>query len=171
MVFLQIDKASILKDTIKYLKELEARVEELESGMDSVDFEARPRRNSLDVVEQTSGNYENRNVDNVKKSWINKRKVCDIDESHETGSELNRVIPKDGLITSDVKVSMKELEVIIEIRSPSKEFLLMLDIMDAINNLHLDVHTFQSSTLKGVVIVTYDYTHSNRFHCFLLFQS
>ena len=169
-MFLQIDKASILKDTIKHLKELEARVEELESGMDSVDFEARPRRNSLDVVEQTSGNYENRNVDNVKKSWINKRKACDIDENQETRSELNRVIPKDGLLTSDVKVSIKELEVIIEIRCPSREFL-MLDIMDAINNLHLDVHTFQSSTLKGVVIVTYDYTHSNRFHCFLLFHS
>ncbi|XWS35786.1 hypothetical protein CRYUN_Cryun20dG0025800 [Craigia yunnanensis] len=143
----EIDKASILKDTIKYLKELEARVEELESCIGSVDFEARPRRNSLDVVEQTSDNYENRKVDNVKKSWINKRKICDIDESHETGSELNRVIPKDGLITSDVKVSIKELEVIIEIRCPSREFLL-LDIMDAINNLHLDVHTFQSSTLE-----------------------
>ncbi|XVF80066.1 hypothetical protein PTKIN_Ptkin15bG0040800 [Pterospermum kingtungense] len=150
----EIDKASILNDTIKYLKDLEARVEELESCMDSVDFEARPRRNSLDVVEQTSGNYENRSkVDNAKKSWINKRKAYDIDENHETGSELDRVIPKDGLITSDVKVSIKDQEVIIEIRSPSREFLLM-DVMDAANNLHLDVHTVQSSTLGGFVIVT-----------------
>ncbi|XWS32185.1 hypothetical protein CRYUN_Cryun23aG0138900 [Craigia yunnanensis] len=148
----EIDKASILKDTIKYLKELEARVEELESCMDPVDFGARPRRNFLDVVEQTSGNYENKKVDNVQKSWINKRKECDIEESHETGSELNRVIPTDGL-TSDVKVSIKELDVIIEIRCPAREFLL-LDIMDAINNLHLDAHTVQSSTLEGVVIVT-----------------
>ena len=134
------------------MKELEARVEELESCMDSVDFKARPRRGSLDVVEQTSGNYENRKVENVQKSWINKRKACDIDESHETGSELNRIIPTDGL-TSDVKVSIKELEVIIEIRCPAREFLL-LDIMDAINNLHLDAHTVQTSTLEGVVIVT-----------------
>ncbi|WRX10609.1 Transcription factor MYC/MYB N-terminal - like 2 [Theobroma cacao] len=148
----EIDKASILKDTIKYLKELEARVDELESSMDSVDFEARPRRNCLDAMKQASDNHENRKVENVKKSWINKRKACDIDESHETGSEQSRVIPKDGL-TSDVKVSIKELEVIIEIRCPSREFLL-LDIMDAINNLHLDAHTVQSSTLEGVVIVT-----------------
>ncbi|XP_022757344.1 transcription factor EGL1-like [Durio zibethinus] len=148
----EIDKASILKDTIKYLKKLEARVEELESCKDSVDFEARPRRNCLlDVAEQTSDNYENRKVDNVKKSWMNKRKASDIDESHETGSELSRVIPKDGL-TSDVKVSIKELEVKIEIRCPSREFLL-LDIMDAINSLHLDAHTVQSSTLEGFIMV------------------
>ncbi|XVE77141.1 hypothetical protein DITRI_Ditri13aG0037800 [Diplodiscus trichospermus] len=150
----EIDKASILKDTIKYLKELEARVEELESFMEySVDLDARPRRNSLDVVERTSGNYENRKFDNVKKSWMNKRKACDIDESHETGSELNSIIPKDGLIASDVKVSIKELEVVIEIKCPSREFLL-LDIMDAMNNLHLDAHAVQTSTLEGVVVVT-----------------
>ncbi|KAK8565809.1 hypothetical protein V6N12_059360 [Hibiscus sabdariffa] len=146
----EVDKESILKDTIQYLKELEARIEELESGKNSMEFEARPRRNCLDVVEQTSDNYENRKVCNVKKSWINKRKACDIDESlHENVSDLNRGAPKDGL-TPHVKVSMKDLEVIIEIRCPSREFLL-LDIMEAMNNLHLDAHTVQSSTLNGLV--------------------
>ncbi|TYH99956.1 hypothetical protein ES332_A11G100800v1 [Gossypium tomentosum] len=149
----EIDKESILKDTIKYLKELEARIEELESCKNSMEFEARPRRNCLDVVEQTSDNYENRKVDSVKKPWINKRKACDIDESlHESGSELNRTIPKDGLAPA-VKVSIKELEVIIEIKCPCREFLL-LDIMEAINNLHLDAHTVQSCTLDGLVTLT-----------------
>ncbi|KAH1080931.1 hypothetical protein J1N35_020692 [Gossypium stocksii] len=149
----EIDKESILKDTIKYLKELEARIEELESCKNSMDFEARPRRNCLDVVEQTSDNYENRKVDSVKKPWINKRKACDIDESlHESGSELNRTIPKDGLAPA-VKVSIKELEVIIEIKCPCREFLL-LDIMEAINNLHLDSHMVQSCTLDGLVTLT-----------------
>ncbi|KHG17443.1 Transcription factor GLABRA 3 -like protein [Gossypium arboreum] len=149
----EIDKESILKDTIKYLKELEARIEELESCKNSMEFEARPRRNCLDVVEQTSDNYENRKVDSVKKPWINKRKACAIDESlHESGSELNRTIPKDGLAPA-VKVSIKELEVIIEIKCPCREFLL-LDIMEAINNLHLDAHTVQSCTLDGLVTLT-----------------
>ncbi|PPD66399.1 hypothetical protein GOBAR_DD36724 [Gossypium barbadense] len=149
----EIDKEPILKDTIKYLKELEARIEELESCKNSMEFEARPRRNCLDVVEQTSDNYENRKVDSVKKPWINKRKACDIDESlHESGSELNRTIPKDGLAPA-VKVSIKELEVIIEIKCPCREFLL-LDIMEAINNLHLDAHTVQSCTLDGLVTLT-----------------
>ncbi|KAB2002929.1 hypothetical protein ES319_D11G097200v1 [Gossypium barbadense] len=149
----EIDKESILKDTIKYLKELEARIEELESCKNSMEFEARPRRNCLDVVEQTSDNYENRKVDSVKKPWINKRKACDIDEGlHESGSELNRTIPKDGLAPA-VKVSIKELEVIIEIKCPCREFLL-LDIMEAINNLHLDARTIQSCTLDGLVTLT-----------------
>ncbi|MBA0617347.1 hypothetical protein Godav_026804 [Gossypium davidsonii] len=149
----EIDKESILKDTIKYLKELEARIEELESCKNSMEFEARPRRNCLNVVEQTSDNYENRKVDSVKKPWINKRKACDIDEGlHESGSELNRTIPKDGLAPA-VKVSIKELEVIIEIKCPCREFLL-LDIMEAINNLHLDARTIQSCTLDGLVTLT-----------------
>ncbi|MBA0685904.1 hypothetical protein Goari_013543 [Gossypium aridum] len=149
----EIDKESILKDTIKYLKELEARIEELESCKNSMEFEARPRRNCLDVVEQTSDNYENRKVDSVKKPWINKRKACDIDEGlHESGSELNSTIPKDGLAPA-VKVSIKELEVIIEIKCPCREFLL-LDIMEAINNLHLDARTIQSCTLDGLVTLT-----------------
>ncbi|OMP00402.1 hypothetical protein COLO4_12711 [Corchorus olitorius] len=139
----EIDKDSILSETIKYLKKLEARVEELESCMDFVDFETKPRRNCLDMVEQTSGNYEN------KKSWINKRKACDIDESHE---ELNRV----GLI-SDVKVKVtmeeKEEEVVIEIRCPCRDYLL-LDIMDAVNNLQMDTHTVRSSTLQGLIVIT-----------------
>ncbi|GMI98399.1 GLABRA 3, GLABROUS 3 [Hibiscus trionum] len=149
----EIDKESILKDTIKYLKELEARIEELESCKNSMEYEPRPRRNCLDVVEQTSYNSENRKVHNVKKSWINKRKACDIDESlPETGSELNIGTAKDGL-TPEVKVSIRELEVIIEIRCPSRKFLL-LDIMEAINKLHLDANMIQSSTLDGLVTLT-----------------
>ncbi|KAE8693829.1 hypothetical protein F3Y22_tig00110793pilonHSYRG00084 [Hibiscus syriacus] len=144
----EIDKESILKDTIKYLKYLEARIEELESCKNSMEFKPSPRRNSLDVVEQTSDNYENRR----KKFRVNKRKACDIDESlHETGSELNRGTPKDGL-SPQVKVRIKELEVVIEINCPSRE-LFLLDFMEAINNL-LDAHMVQSSTLDNLVTLT-----------------
>ncbi|KAE8726737.1 hypothetical protein F3Y22_tig00006396pilonHSYRG00007 [Hibiscus syriacus] len=144
----RIDKESILKDTIKYLKDLEARIEELESCKNSMEFKPSPRRNSLDVVEQTSDNYENRR----KKFRVNKRKACDIDESlHETGSELNRGTPKDGL-SPQVKVRIKELEVVIEINCPSRE-LFLLDFMEAINNL-LDAHMVQSSTLDNLVTLT-----------------
>uniref|UniRef100_A0A2N9FJ76 BHLH domain-containing protein n=1 Tax=Fagus sylvatica TaxID=28930 RepID=A0A2N9FJ76_FAGSY len=144
----EIDKASILTDTIKYLKELEARVEELESCMDSVDFEARARRNQ-DIVEQTSDNYDNKKIDNGRKHWINKRKASDIDE---TDPELNRVVPEEGL-PLDVKVSIKEQEVLIEMRCPYREYIL-LDVMDAINNLHMDAHSVQSSALDGILTLT-----------------
>lgn len=147
-MFMQIDKASILTDTIKYLKELEARVEELESCMDSVDFEGRARRNQ-DIIEHTSDNYDIKKIDNGKKHWINKRKACDIDD---TDPELNRVVPEDGL-PLDVKVSIKEQEVLIEMRCPYREYIL-LDVMDVINNLHLDAHSVQSSALDGILTLT-----------------
>ncbi|XP_062156746.1 transcription factor EGL1 isoform X2 [Alnus glutinosa] len=145
----EIDKASVLSDTIKYMKVLEARVEELESCMDSVDFEARARRKYLDMVEQISDNYDKKKIDNGRKSWINKRKACDIDE---TDTELNRAVPEDGL-PLDVKVSIKEQEVLIEMRCPYREYIL-LDVMDAINNLHLDAHSVQSSAPNGILTLT-----------------
>ncbi|XP_031283921.1 transcription factor EGL1-like isoform X1 [Pistacia vera] len=142
----EVDKASILNDTIKYLKKLEARVEELESCMDSVDFEARPKRNHLDMVEQISDNYDNQKIDQGRKPWINKRKASDIDE---TDPETNKVVLKDGP-PFDVKISIKEKEVLIEMRCPYREFIL-LDIMDAINNLHLDAYSVISSNLDGIL--------------------
>ncbi|XP_044491820.1 transcription factor GLABRA 3-like [Mangifera indica] len=143
----KVDKTSILNDTIKYLKKLEARVEELESCMDSaVDFEARPKRNHPDMVEQIFDNYDNQKIDNGRKPWINKRKASDIDE---TDLQINKVVLKDGP-PLDVKVSIKEKEVLIEMRCPYREFIL-LDIMDAINNLHLDAYSVISANLDGIL--------------------
>ncbi|KAH7522603.1 hypothetical protein FEM48_Zijuj07G0156100 [Ziziphus jujuba var. spinosa] len=139
----EIDKASILNDTIKYLKELEARVEELESYMGSVNYESRARKKYLDIVEQTSDNYKN-----GKTTWITKRKACDIDE---TDPDLSRVIHKEG--PPDIKVSLKDQEVLIEMRCPYREYIL-LDIMDAINNLHLDAHSVRSNNHDGVLTLT-----------------
>ncbi|KAJ7951142.1 Basic helix-loop-helix transcription factor [Quillaja saponaria] len=143
------DMTSILGDTIKYLKELEARVEELESCTDFAEIETRSRRKYLDMVEQISDNYDNKMKHNGKKPWINKRKACDI---NELDLELNRKVPKEGL-PLDVKVKMKEQEVLIEMKCPYREYIL-LDIMDAINNMHLDAHTVQSSTQDGVLTLT-----------------
>ncbi|KAJ7962393.1 Basic helix-loop-helix transcription factor [Quillaja saponaria] len=142
------DKTSILGVTSKYLKELEARVEELESCMDSADFGTRSRRKYLDMVEQISDNYENKMKHNGKKQWIKKRKACDIDE---LDPELNRTVP--NVLPSALKVNMKEQEVLIEMKCPYREYILM-DIIDAINNLHLDAHTGQLSTYDGILTLT-----------------
>lgn len=146
---MQVDKISILNDTIKYLKELEARVEELESCMDITDSKTRTRRQYLEVLEQTSDNYETRKIYKGMKPWVNKRKACDLDESD---AELNRITIKEGK-PWDVKVNMKEQEVMIEMKCPYREYIL-LDIMDAMNSMHLDAHTVQSSIVDGALILT-----------------
>nr|QLI42589.1 GL3a [Camellia sinensis] len=146
----KIDKASILGEAIEYLKELEARVEELESCVDFADHEARGRRKYPDVVEQTSDNYENRRIENSKKPWMNKRKASDIGETEP--ELISSVVPKNGPIL-DMKVNVKEHEVVIEMRCPWREYLL-LDIIDVMNNLNLDAHSVQSSTVDGILTVT-----------------
>ncbi|KAM7260862.1 hypothetical protein ACFE04_026337 [Oxalis oulophora] len=144
-------KFMVLRSMLPSINELEARVEELESCMDSVDFETRPRRNHnhLEIVEQISDNCDfQKTDDNSKKQLLNKRKASDIDEHDMV------ILSKDGTQSSpNVKVCIKEQEVIIEMECTYREYLL-LDIMDAMNNLHLDAHTVQSSTQDGILSLT-----------------
>ncbi|KAJ6872824.1 hypothetical protein NC651_031835 [Populus alba x Populus x berolinensis] len=138
----EIDKASILSDTINYPRQLESRVAELESCTGSTDYEARSRSN-MGMVDRTSDNH------GIKKPWINKRKARDIDEAE---LELDEVAPKDGMPV-DLKVCMKEKEILIEMRCPYREYML-LDILDEANKGQLDVLSVHSSTLDGIFTLT-----------------
>ncbi|CAJ1950133.1 unnamed protein product [Sphenostylis stenocarpa] len=143
------EKISILGDTIKYLKKLETRVEELESYMEVADPEARTRRKCPDVLEQMSDNYGTRKICMGMKPWMSKRKASVIDE---IDTELERIVSEEAKAL-DVKVNVKEQEVLIEMKCPYREYILY-DIMDTINNLHLDAHTVESSTSDGVLSLT-----------------
>ncbi|KAF6175116.1 hypothetical protein GIB67_022797 [Kingdonia uniflora] len=131
----KFDKESILSDTIEYLKELERRVDELESCREIVEeFDARERKKHPDIAERTSDNYGTR----LK---INKRKACDMDEMDP---DLDWGLPED-VLTMDLTVQMVGNEVFIDIFCPWRECLI-LEIMDAVSNLQLDAHSVQSST-------------------------
>ncbi|KAJ4953925.1 hypothetical protein NE237_030757 [Protea cynaroides] len=146
----KVDKASILGDTIEYLKELESRVEELESCREVAEYEARARKKHPDIAERTSDNYVHREITNSRKTAINKRKASDIDQ---TELLLNwDSSSKDGL-AANYTVVMNGKEVLIEIRCPWRESLL-LNIMDAISNLSLDAYMVQSSTVNGILKLT-----------------
>ncbi|XP_023006530.1 transcription factor EGL1-like isoform X2 [Cucurbita maxima] len=145
----EINKVSILNDTIKYLKMLEARVQELETCMDSLYYEERFRRKYLDMVEQTSDNYDYDKIEGTLKPSTNKRKACEMDE---TDLKLKNDIPKDGL-KLDVKVTMNEQEVLVNMHCPYREYILV-DVMDTLNDLQLDAHSVQSSDHNGVFSLT-----------------
>ncbi|KAL5727463.1 transcription factor [Ranunculus cassubicifolius] len=130
----KVDKASLLGDTIEYLKNLERRVEELES---------RGRQKLPDTAEKTSDSCHD------KTPQINKRKACDIDE---IDPELDWVSPKDGP-AGEISVCIDDKEAAIEIHVPWRECLL-LEILDAISNLQLDAHSVQSSTTDGILSLT-----------------
>ncbi|KAK2984539.1 hypothetical protein RJ640_018917 [Escallonia rubra] len=149
-VFVQVDKVSLLDGTIEYLKELEGRVKKLESSKEGGEMEVRTQRKPHDVAERTSDNYGNDKIGNSKKPLVNKRKACDIDE---TEAETNQVLTKDDSLTDDLTVSVIDRNVLVEIRCPWKEGLL-LEIMDATSKLHLDSHSVQTSSVDGILSLT-----------------
>nr|XP_009384094.1 PREDICTED: transcription factor EGL1-like [Musa acuminata subsp. malaccensis] len=146
----KVDKASILGDTIEYLKDMERRVQELESCRESsLELDAKNRRKHPDVAERTSDNYGSKEMmANGRKSCSNKRKTCD---AGETEAEHHWVLSRDGPI--DVIVTMKEAEVVVEIHCPWRECLL-LEIVESISHFHLDPLSVQSSTVDGVLALT-----------------
>ncbi|PKA48251.1 Transcription factor EGL1 [Apostasia shenzhenica] len=138
----KVDKASILADTIEYLKELERRVEELEYGREEEDPDIRERRKHPDITERTSDNYGNNELINCQKPSTNKRKACEIEEVE---GEYNSVF--------DINVTMLDKEVLVEMHCTWRDFLL-LDIIEAMSNLRLDTHSVQSSTVNGALSIT-----------------
>lgn len=141
------DKVSVLDSTIKYLKELERRVEELESSTEVAEKERRRRRKKRhDVIERTSDNYYGkRKIASSKKPLVNKRKACAI---NETENENQLGLPKD--IDDGVIVSISDKNVSIKIRCPWRENLLF-EIMGATSNLQLDSYSVQFSNVDGVL--------------------
>lgn len=146
---MQVDKLSILDDTIAYLRELQSRVEELESCGISMEVEAKSRRKPHDMVERTSDNCRTHVTGSGKKLFVNKRKASDIDSMEpETNSVVQRDVSADNLT-----VKINDRTVLIEMRCSWREGVL-LDIINEVNNLHLDSHSVQSSTIDGILSLT-----------------
>ncbi|CAN6969640.1 unnamed protein product [Brassica rapa subsp. trilocularis] len=126
----QVDKEEILNNTIKYLQELEGRVEELESCMGSVNFAERQRKSVNDsvLIEETSGNYdESTKIDG------------------NSGETEQVTIVRDG---THLRVKLKETEVVMEVRCSYRDYI-VADIMETLSKLHMDAFSVRSYTLNG----------------------
>lgn len=143
----KVDNVSLLDDTIEYLRNLEEKVEGLESQKELGDAEARRRKRSCNVIESTSGNYDDKKVSNCKKQVLRKRGFGSINMNAVT-----QFYQEDNM-TDDVKVSKTENGIVIEIKCPWREELFAV-IMGAISNLHLDCHSVQSSNIDGNLTLT-----------------
>ncbi|KAL1213618.1 Transcription factor MYC1 [Cardamine amara subsp. amara] len=129
----EVDKESILNNTIKYLQELEARVEELESCMGSVNFVERQRNttknlNDSVLIEETSGNYD--------------------DSTKLDGNSGETEQATDFRDETHLRVKLKETEVVIEVRCSYRDYI-VADVMETLSNLHMDAFSVRSHTLNG----------------------
>ncbi|XBH97222.1 hypothetical protein VPH35_087495 [Triticum aestivum] len=125
----KMDKASILAETITYLRELEQRVEELETSRapSSRPNEAMGRG----IHEVVSGKK-------IKLSTGSKRKVLETEmEDNDCPSNI-------------VNVTVMDKEVLLEVQCRWKG-LLMTRVFDAIKSLRLDIVSVHASTPEGLL--------------------
>ncbi|KAF8702431.1 hypothetical protein HU200_032807 [Digitaria exilis] len=131
----KVDKASILAETIAYVKELQQRVQELESNREPISRSFQTTR--------LARRHDN-GIVRKKVSAGSKRK------GSELGGDMEREHPwvpsKDG--TSNVTVTVSHKDVLLEVQCRWEE-LLMTRVFDAIKSLHLDVLSVQASVPDG----------------------
>ncbi|WVZ86698.1 hypothetical protein U9M48_033445 [Paspalum notatum var. saurae] len=131
----KVDKASILAETIAYVKELQGRVQELESSRELISSTSETtrltRRPDSEVVRK-------------KVSAGSKRKGSEL--GHEMEREHPWALSKDG--TSNVTVTVSDKEVLLEVQCRWEE-LMMTRVFDAIKSLHLDVLSVQAFAPDG----------------------
>ncbi|KAL8158984.1 hypothetical protein V2J09_000521 [Rumex salicifolius] len=133
------DKVSILDDTIKYMKVLERRLEELEACRVNLN-ECCAGKKPQDAAERTSDNYKS-NKNGVK------RKASEVD------LEDSLVSLRDSSTNTNISISLIQNDVSIEITCPHKQCVL-IEIIDALANLRLDTHSVQSSVSDDYLSVT-----------------
>ncbi|XP_048532551.1 anthocyanin regulatory R-S protein-like [Triticum urartu] len=125
----KMDKASILAETITYLRELEQRVEELETSR-------APSSHPNEAMGR--GLHEVVGRKKIKLSTGSKRKVLETErEDNDCPSNI-------------VNVTVMDKEVLLEVQCRWKE-LLMTRVFDAIKSLRLDIVSVHASTPEGLL--------------------
>uniref|UniRef100_A0ACD5V429 Uncharacterized protein n=1 Tax=Avena sativa TaxID=4498 RepID=A0ACD5V429_AVESA len=131
----KVDKASILAETIAYLKELEQRVEELESSGAPTTW----------PIADVTGRRRRHDVAGKKVSAGSKRKASELGDANTERKDHWVLSKEDDAPSNVVNVTVMEKEVLLEVQCRWKE-LLMTRVFDALKNLGLDVLSVQSST-------------------------
>lgn len=144
----KLDKVSILDGAIDYLKELERRVEELESVKEAIELEARTKRLQQEATERTSGDYVMNKVGKSRRPVISKRKASNVEEIE---AETNYCTLTERS-SDDLTVRVINRNALIELKCPWTESV-FCEIMEAVSKLNLDSHTVQSSNTDGTLTV------------------
>eukprot|EP01018_Ginkgo_biloba_P034038 Gb_21415 [translate_table: standard] len=142
----KMDKASILGDTIEYLKQLERRVEELEASNKAMEAEIKIRNPSMRQQsgdEELSWSFRDGVKQRCKTTKAEKRKI-----SAAEGSQIKMVkVCK----SEEVQVSIFEDEALIQVQCPWRSHLL-LQVLQTLTTFHLETYSVQSSTVDDIFV-------------------
>ncbi|CAK9151060.1 unnamed protein product [Ilex paraguariensis] len=152
----KMDKASILGDTIEYVKQLRKKIQDLEAKTHQMEIDQRsrmvgPQKSKGSLREQRSG------VTVVDRAMVvpgsDKRKMRIVEGS---GGAKSKVV--DSLTQTvvageavQVEVSIIERDALVELQCPYREGLL-LDVMQSMRELRVEIVTVQSSLNNGVFV-------------------
>ncbi|XAR61213.1 hypothetical protein NMG60_11034852 [Bertholletia excelsa] len=148
----KMDKASILGDTIEYLKQLQKKIRDLEAKNHQMEMDQRsrsvsdsPRSGVSGLVDRAAG-YDKRKMRIVEGIGGVKPKAVDSPPPQLPPPPQ----PVEG-ITTQVQVSIIESDALVELQCTHSEGLL-LDVMVLLRELRLEVTAVQSSLTNGVFV-------------------
>ncbi|XP_072998292.1 basic helix-loop-helix protein A isoform X2 [Typha latifolia] len=156
----KMDKASILGDTIEYVKQLRKRIQELESRNRKIEIDRRLKEaeihsqsNSKDkTAPKRSGSPQTGAINYVatnKHSFVfpDKRKLRVLEGNNETGKTTKAIEAP----STSVQVSIIESDALLEIQCPYREGLL-LKIMQTLHEIRLEITSIQSTTANDTFV-------------------
>lgn len=148
----KMDKASILGDTIEYVKQLRKKIQDLEARTRQMEVEQRSR--GSDSVRSKEHRIGSGSVDRNRAvvAGSDKRKLRIVEGS--TGAKPKVVDSPPAAVeggTTTVEVSIIESDALLEMQCPYREGLL-LDVMQMLRDLRLETTTVQSSLTNGVFV-------------------
>lgn len=152
----KMDKASILGDTIEYVKQLRRRIQDLESRnrlMENEQLKAseiqKPDNSKDQSVQKSSGSIPSHTVNHIlgshnRAASSDKRKVRVLEGAGKPSKVVE--VPR-----TNVQVSIIESDALLELQCPYREGLL-LKIMQMLHELRLEITSMQSSSANGTLV-------------------
>ncbi|KAK7277647.1 hypothetical protein RJT34_22662 [Clitoria ternatea] len=141
----KMDKASILGDTIEYVKQLRRKIQDLEARNRQIEIEQQQQQRLLNV-QRTISNGCTKEQTRSGVSVTEKRKVRIVE-----GSGRAKAVEAEAVASMSVQVSIIESDALLEIECPHREGLL-LDIMQMLRGVRIEVIGAQSSLNNGVLV-------------------
>lgn len=151
-----MDKASILGDTIEYVKQLRRKIQDLESRNRQFEIDQRAKGTELHKssnskeVQQSSGSAkanasQSLSTDRSRLPVMEKRKLRIIEG---TGSVKTKGV--EATFNNTVEVSIIETDALLELKCPYRDGLL-LEIMQILCELRLEITAVRSSSANGAL--------------------
>ncbi|XP_011625677.1 basic helix-loop-helix protein A isoform X2 [Amborella trichopoda] len=155
----KMDKASILGDTIEYVKQLRKRIQDLESRNRQMEINLKTRASVSSETQKLSSTKDRTNsntsaVLTTAQTLNDRSRTMALDKRKRHILEGARTKMAAGGCITDVQVSIIESDALLELQCPYRNRLL-LEIMQTLNELHFETQSVQSSSDNGVLIAEF----------------